>query len=412
MTVETSSIRRFSVSDRVEHWSQMISFVVLAITGLVQRYDGAWLSERLIDAMGGIESVRVIHRVFATLLMVALVYHFGSALYRRYVLGRPRSMHPGAADVGAFFGSLKYAFGPAEQPPSQGRFTWQEKVEYWSFVWGTAIMVITGFLMWNPIATTSILPGEFVPTAKVFHGGEAVLAVLAIIVWHTYHVHFAHFNRSMFTGNLSRDEMAEHHPLELASIDANEYPSLPAEERRRRFSRFVPIYGSVSALLLVGVYLFVSFEDTSIETIEPLEQVHAFAPVETLPPGAGTTTLAPTPTTTISTTSTTTTVATSTDGTTTIPGVVAGDTWDGVVAALFNPMCTGCHGASSQTSGLDLSSYDAVLAGGSRGAGVVTGDADASVIVQIMESGSHPALLSDGSLALLKEWINAGAAEN
>jgi cytochrome b subunit of formate dehydrogenase len=411
MTTSADVTRRFSVSDRIEHWVQMGAFVALAVTGLIQRYDGAWVSQRLIDAMSGVEVVRDIHRVFATALMIAVVYHFGSALYRRYVLGRPRTMVPGLADAKAVGGSMKYAFGRAQHPPAQGRFAWEEKVEYWSFVWGTVIMVLTGFLLWNPIATTNLLPGEVVPAAKVFHGGEAVLAVLAILIWHTWHVHIGHSNKSMFTGILSRKEMEELHPLELASIDAGEYPLPPPEERARRTKRFAVIYGALSIVMLGGVYLFVTFEETAIETIKPAEQVEVFAPVETLPPGAITTTITPPVTATTTTTSTTTTAAGGAAVTTTTVAA-AGDTWDGGVWALFAPTCTGCHGASQQMSGLDLSSYDSTLAGGATGPGVVPGDSGSSVVVTVMESGSHPALLSAEDLGVLTDWIDAGAAEN
>ncbi len=81
-------------------------------------------------------------------------------------------------------------------------------------------MIITGFMMWNPIATARFLPGDFIPAAKAAHGGEALLAVLAIIVWHMYGVHIKHFNKSMFTGKISEEEMLDEHPLELADIKA------------------------------------------------------------------------------------------------------------------------------------------------------------------------------------------------
>lgn len=402
MTATGTAVSRFSVSDRIEHWVQMLSFVVLALTGLVQRYDAAWLSESIIDSLGGIERVRDIHRVFATLLMIAVIYHFGAAFYRRRVLGHPRTMLPGRSDVTAFLGSLRYAFGRAPHPPPQGRFTWEEKVEYWSFVWGTVIMVVTGFLLWNPIATTKILPGELVPTAKVVHGGEAVLAVLAIIVWHIYHVHIRHFNKSMYTGKLSRHEMLEYHPLELAAIDAGDFEPPSADERRERLRRFIPVYGTLAAVLLVGVYVFVTFEETNIETIAPPEQVEVFAPVETLPPGVVPTTVTAPATTTPATTA----------GTTPDSVVTADVTWEGRVAGLFDPKCTACHGSGLQTSGLDLSSYAAAVAGGSRGPGIVPGDAAGSVVVQIMESAAHPALLTDDEIAVVKAWIDAGAAES
>ncbi len=200
--------RRFTLSDRLEHITQLTAFTALAITGLSQRYSGAWLSRRIIDLFGGIETVRVIHRVFATILMLSVVYHIGAIGYRKFVQRRPKEMLPGKADLQAAAHSMRYLAGRESSPPLQGRFTWEEKVEYFALVWGTFVMIVSGFLLWNPIATSKLLPGEFIPTAKVFHSGEALLAVLAVIVWHMYHVHIRRFNTSMFTGYLSRRDMA------------------------------------------------------------------------------------------------------------------------------------------------------------------------------------------------------------
>ncbi|MBT8213181.1 MAG: hypothetical protein KJN71_08550, partial [Acidimicrobiia bacterium] len=90
------------------------------------------------------------------------------------------------------------------------------------------------------------------------------------------------------------------------------------------------------------------------------------------------------------------------------PPSASGDTWNETIAAFFDPTCTGCHGTSG---GLDLSSYAAALAGGSLGPGVVPGDAEASVIVRVMEAGGHPQQLSAEDLATLRAWIDGGAAE-
>jgi cytochrome b subunit of formate dehydrogenase len=55
---------RFTRSDRAQHLLMLASFLVLALTGLPQKY--IYASNRyvddLIDAMGGLESVRVLHR--------------------------------------------------------------------------------------------------------------------------------------------------------------------------------------------------------------------------------------------------------------------------------------------------------------------------------------------------------------
>jgi cytochrome b subunit of formate dehydrogenase len=53
-----------------------------------------------------------------------------------------------------------------------GRYNFGEKVEYWAVIRGTVVMVLTGFMLWNPIATTSLLPGAFIPAAKAARGGR------------------------------------------------------------------------------------------------------------------------------------------------------------------------------------------------------------------------------------------------
>jgi cytochrome b subunit of formate dehydrogenase len=378
----------------LEHVAQLLTFIPLAVTGLVQRYAGAAISKGIIGFFGGIERVRIIHRFFAVGLMIAVVYHLGAIGYRRFVLGRPRSMGLGRTDVRAAAQTLAYNLGRRDTRPRQGRFTFEEKLEYWSLVWGTVLMVVTGFLLWNPIASVKILPGSFIPAAKAAHGAEAVLAVLAVIVWHMYHVHVRHFNKSIFTGYLSIEAMERDHPLELA-IESVATPTL--EELRRRRQRFVPLYSLGSLVLLGGIWMFVTFEDTAITTVAPIENPDVFAPVTTrfVPP---TTPTSPTPATTTTSTATTTT------------GGAGKARWDDF-APSFQATCTGCHGQSSQFGGLDLTTYASAFAGGTSGPAIVPGDPSASLIVTIQEAGGHPGQLDAASIAELRAWIDSGAPE-
>jgi cytochrome b subunit of formate dehydrogenase len=261
------SYERFSRPQRVEHALLIASFVVLALTGLPQKYANAgflWADET-IRLLGGIEAVRIIHRGAATLLMVQTVYHGLAVAYQLAVRRAPLSMLPRYQDLLHAWQALRYAVGRALERPRMGRFTWEEKIEYWSLVWGTVVMILTGFMLWNPIATTRFLPGEFIPAAQVVHGSEAVLAVLAVIVWHGYAVHLRRFNRSMFTGRLSEEDMLEEHPLELEALKSGTaIPALEADALRRRRRVFLPVAGVVALLLLAVVYWFVTFEQTAM----------------------------------------------------------------------------------------------------------------------------------------------------
>jgi len=383
--------RRFTLSDRLEHIVQLASFTVLGVTGLVQRYAEARLSRSMIDLFGGIENTRNIHRVFATILMVAVVYHVGAIGYRKYVHRRPAEMLPTKADLQAGAQSFKYLAGRADSPPRQGRFLWEEKVEYWSLVWGTLVMVVTGFLLWNPIATSTMFPGEFIPVAKAAHSGEALMAVLAVLVWHFYHVHLKHFNTSMFTGYMSREDMAHEHALELESIESgNQFDPPTGPDVRRRARIYLLGFAGVALIALAGIYMFVTFEDTALATIAPPEQVQVFAPVET----SGTT-VAPS-----------TTAGPGTTTATTSAPQAAAVFWDGTIEFFFRAQnCTDCHGTAMALGGIDLTSY----AGAS--AVLIPGDPDASPIVQLMETGAHPTVLDEGQLSSLRAWITAGALE-
>ena len=200
--------------------------------------------------------------------MVLTVYHFLAVAYRIWVKRSRLSMLPTPKDLKDGFQALGHNVGVASEAPRMGRYTFGEKIEYWAVIWGTLVMILTGFLLWNPIAATNFLPGQSIPAAKAAHGGEALLAVLSIVTWHLYHVHIKFFNRSMFTGELDAHEMEEEHALELEAIESgtDQRPVDPEQVRRRKMI-FYPIAAVAGLLMLFGVYYFVSFEQTAIETV-------------------------------------------------------------------------------------------------------------------------------------------------
>jgi cytochrome b subunit of formate dehydrogenase len=215
---------RFERSQRVEHAVFLTSFTILAVTGLAQKFATAPLGGAILGALGGIETARVIHRTTAVIMMAESIYHLLAVLHRTIVRRVALSMLPVLEDVKDLLRDLGFYLGLRRARSRPWRYSYVEKAEYLALVWGTLIMILTGFMMWNPIATANLLPGEAIPAAKSAHGNEALLAVLAIMLWHFYHVHIRHFNRSMFTGVLTREEMQHEHPAELEAIEAGTQP--------------------------------------------------------------------------------------------------------------------------------------------------------------------------------------------
>ncbi len=371
---------RFTLAQRIEHVAQLVSFTILAVTGLPQKFAAHPLSEWAIALMGGIELVRVIHRVAATVLMVATVYHVVMLAYKVFVQRVRPTMLPELKDAKDALQAFLYNIGLGKTWPQMGRFTFEEKAEYWAFVWGTLVMVATGFVLWNPIATAQFFPGQIIPAAKAAHGGEALLAVLAIIIWHFYGVHIRHFNKSMWTGQLTEEEMHHEHPLELADIKAGTAERVvPPTVLKQRQQAFYPAAGVASVAILVGVVWFVTFEETAIATLPPRPTQDVFAPQTPTP-------IPPTPT----------------------PPPVADLTWNGYIATLFAAKCTSCHGGAG---GLALETYAAALQGGATGRSVVPTAPETSSLVAVQAAGGHPGQLSEIELERLRQWIQAGAPE-
>jgi len=379
---------RFSVTQRIEHIVFLLSFTILGLTGLVQKYSANPLADGIILALGGIEGVRVIHHISAIIMMIVSGYHVIAVAYKIFVLRVRWTMIPLIDDLQHVIQDVMYFLGFRKHRGYYGRYNYAEKAEYLAVVWGTVIMGITGFMMWNPLSTTRLLPGDFIPAAKAAHGAEAVLAVLAIIIWHFYHVHIKHFNKSMFTGKLTRTEMIHEHPAELAQIESGEINRRPSlKELRRRQQVFFPAALVFTIAFSFGIYKFANFEQTAIATVPQGETAQVYVPITPTPRPS------PTPPPTLE------------------PGsVVDANTWDGYFSGLFRNRCSSCHGTTS-VGGLSLATYQDALTGGVSGPSIIPGDPDNSTLVQKQAAGSHPGQLTLDELNQVIDWIIAGAPE-
>lgn len=392
MSENQKTYTRFAIAQRIEHIVLIISFTTLAVTGLVQKFAQSPISISIIAALGGIEMTRIIHRTASVVFLVQAIYHLVVIGYKLYVERKEASMLPGFKDLQDAFQHFLYNLGLRKERPKMDRYNFVEKAEYWAMVWGLVLMALTGFMMWNPIATARILPGQTIPAAKVAHGAEAILAVLAIFIWHFYHVHLKTFNKSMFTGKLTRHEMEEEHALELEKIEKGLLPPPPSpEELRRRKRIYYPVATVLSLILLFFVYRFVTFEETAIKTVQPVSARadSVFVPQTPTPLPTRPPTATPVPT---------------QEG----QSVTGPLTWNNGIGQIVVQRCGTCHGAMG---GLALNSFESAIKGGRSGAVIVPGDVEASTLVTLVRDGTHPGKFEPQELELIIRWIQEGAAE-
>jgi cytochrome b subunit of formate dehydrogenase len=383
MSDQTKKYLRFTVGRRLEHILLILSFSTLGVTGLVQKYALNSISIGIISFLGGIEMVRIIHRIAAVTFFLEGIYHFIFMAYLVFVKQKEASMMPGIKDIFDAVNSLLYNLGLRKEVPKMPRYNYTEKLEYLAMIWGYFLMGLTGFMLWNPILTTRIFPGELVPAAKVAHGLEAVLAVLAILLWHFYHVHIKHWNWSMFKGHLTHHEMMEEHGAELEKIETSEpQPEVDPVVFKKRMKIFTPVSIVFSVIMVAFVIFLANYEETAITTIPKV-----YADVDVFVPRTPTPFPTPMPSPT--------------------PDFEVANTWDGGINYLFEQKCGLCHGESG---GLSVKTYSGIIQGGNSGMAVIPGNPAESLIMQSQAPGNeHPGQFSAEELERVRIWIVNGA---
>lgn len=222
-TKATEMYTRFDLSQRIQHLLLIVSFTMLALTGLVQSFSRAGWAQAILSVLGGLDGARMIHHIFSVLLAAVFFYHVFSVIVD-LIFKPSRAMLPRLQDARDAIQSAKYLLGREAEQPRYDRFDFRQKVEYWALIWGTVLMGVTGIILLFPLVATRYLPGVVVYAAKAAHGLEALLAVASVITWHMYGTHFAggrwRLDTTIFTGKISRERMLEEHPLEYQRVVA------------------------------------------------------------------------------------------------------------------------------------------------------------------------------------------------
>jgi len=212
---------RMSTNQRWQHLILLTSFIVLVITGFALRFPDSWLAQVL--AMG--EKLRsLVHRGAGVVLIGAGIYHvFYLAITRdgRRLIG---DLAPRPKDAFDVWATMRYYLGIGREKPKFGRFSYAEKAEYWALVWGTALMGVTGVMMWAKVWVGDLLARWWVDVATAIHFYEAILATLAIIVWHFYQVFFDPdvypMNWAWWDGKMPVEHYRHEHELDAERLSA------------------------------------------------------------------------------------------------------------------------------------------------------------------------------------------------
>ena len=121
MPDQPATHERFSLNLRIQHIILFVSFTLLAITGIPQKYASLPWAATMVGLMGGIELVRIIHRISAVILVAGTLYHFVYGLYALRVRNARFDMLPRPKDARDLFANLGFLLGIRQTRPTFDR---------------------------------------------------------------------------------------------------------------------------------------------------------------------------------------------------------------------------------------------------------------------------------------------------
>ena len=262
------AVRRFNRVDRVNHAFGIASFFGLALTGLPLFYaDKAW-ARSLAEALGGVRTAGLLHRVCAIVLVANFIVHgLGLATrlrkygWRRLFFG-PTSMLPKLRDLTDCLGMIRWFFLGGKKPTFECWAYW-EKFDYMAELGGSAIIGVSGLLLWFPQFFSLLLPGWAFNIAMLVHGYEALLAIGFIFTIHFFNAHLRlekfPVDDAIFTGRVPEDEFRhergdEYDRLLREGALEERYVS-PAPAWYRRAAIIVGVVAMIVGMTLVALII-------------------------------------------------------------------------------------------------------------------------------------------------------------
>jgi len=268
---------RFDAYSRFLHIMVIISFLLLAITGMTIKFSGVGVFQTLSRIMGGYEVTGFLHRFAALVTFAYFILHLAYLLMHKmgqkkrtlkHMLTGEHTMVPRKQDFIEFGQTVKWFLGIGPRP-EYGRWTYWEKFDYFAVFWGVMIIGLSGLLLWFPEFFTSLgVPGYVINVATIVHSDEALLATGFIFTVHFFNTHFRPDKFPMdlviFTGRVELEEFKEDRPRQYAILKESgkleeklrEAPPVWMERWARIFGFTALITGILTVVLIIYSMIF------------------------------------------------------------------------------------------------------------------------------------------------------------
>ncbi|NOX19096.1 MAG: hypothetical protein GXO87_12555 [Chlorobi bacterium] len=261
-------ITRFGAFPRLLHVLVIISFLSLAITGMVIKFSEMSVFQTISKILGGYEVTGTIHRFAA---MITFLYFFMHLWYLikklvkcecsfKEMFSGENSLVPNKNDLKEFIQTVKWFWGLGPRP-QYGRWTYWEKFDYFAVFWGITVIGSTGLVLWFPEFFTAIgLPGWLINVATIIHSDEALLAAGFIFTVHFFNTHFRPdkfpMDTVIFTGGVPIEEFKEDRPREYETLqESGELEGKFMAPPSQAFTTIAKIFGF--SALITGIIIII-----------------------------------------------------------------------------------------------------------------------------------------------------------
>jgi len=222
-------IRRFKRRHMITHLFVILSFMILALTGMMLKFANMEWAQSLANILGGVRAAGNWHRFAAVITFGYFAFHISALLYTKFTQGikvkdfifSSSSLMFNRQDFKDFGATIKWFIGKGPKP-QYGRWTYWEKFDYMAVFWGVAVIGLSGLILWFPEVFTTIMPGWLINVAQIIHSDEALLAVGFIFTIHFFNTHFRPeafpMDTVIFTGHLPEETFKEDRPKEYEEL--------------------------------------------------------------------------------------------------------------------------------------------------------------------------------------------------
>ena len=189
-------LKRYTASERANHWVVGICFILLALSGLAFFHPAFY---PLTQLFGGGAWTRILHPyvgVVMALFFIMMVLRFWSL---NVIEDR---------DVEWLKNVDQMVDGDDHNMPEQGKYNGGQKLLFWGLVLFMLLLMVSGVLMWRTWVT---VPVDMVRMASVVHA-LAGFAMIGLIILHVYAAIWTRGTiRAMMYGTVTRAWAKQHH---------------------------------------------------------------------------------------------------------------------------------------------------------------------------------------------------------